>query len=264
MNRRIGRTILNTLPEWALFLVFAGGTAAVAIAVLLLVRRLFPTWRTIESSQVVVGVAAMVMTLFAVMIAFAVVTLDGSFSGANDNVQTEANSLNQIVQNMRLFPPPVRHRIELAVGAYAQEVREHEFEAMHDGHADPRAARALDRLLVAVQSVAPVTHAQSEFYDLTVDAVSRVSDTRNKRLAAATASLPEAFWVLIILTAVVGLGTTFFLKVETLGLEALMVVAVAVVIGVGIMTTLLLEYPFSGSVSVSSGPFSQGALAPGG
>ena len=201
------------------------------------------------------------MTLFALVIAFAVVTLDSNFSSASGNVQDEANSLGQVVQGMRAFPAPSRGRVEVAVRAYVDEVRDHEFAAMRDGHDDPRAERALDRLFAAVQSVQPATQAQREFYNSAVAAVGIVLDERHKRLAAARESLPAAFWVLIFLTAAASLATALFLKVEAPGLEVLMVAILALVIGAGILTTLLVEYPFSGSVAVSSEPFTQGALA---
>src|SRR5262249_32596276 len=147
--------------------------------------------------------------------------------------------------------------------AYVQAVRDREFRAMRGGNADPSAARALDRVFGAVQSTQPTTHVQVKFYDVAVASLGRGLDERHKRLAKAGESLPQAFWILIILTAAASLATTFFLKVETVGLEAFIVAAVAVVIGVGILTTLLLEYPFSGSVAVSSDPFTQGVLSSG-
>jgi Protein of unknown function (DUF4239) len=251
----IGRALLNTLPEWALFMLFAGGTAAVCVASLLLVRRLLGTSRSRESSQVLVGVAGMLMTLFALVIAFAVVTLDASFSGAKDSVQSEANSLNEIVQDMQVFPAPARLRVDAAVRSYVNEVRGHEFAAMRQGDAHPAAARALDRLVVAVQSIEPSTPAQRAFYDSAVRAVGRVVDQRQRRLAAARGSLPQAFWILIFLTGAAGLAITLLVRVETSGVEVFVVAVIGIVVGSAILTTLLLDYPFSGSVAVSSEPY---------
>jgi Protein of unknown function (DUF4239) len=250
-----GRALLNTLPEWALFMLFAGGTAALCVASLLPVRRLVGTWRSPESSQVLVGVAAMLMTIFALVIAFAVVTLDASFSGARDSVQSEANSLTEIVQDMQVFPPPARLRVDAAVRSYVNEVRGHEFAAMRQGEAHPAAARALDRLVVALQSIRPSTPAQRAFYDAAVTAVGRVLDQRQKRLAAARGSLPQAFWILVFLTAAAGLAMTLLVRVETLAVDVFVVAVIGIVVGSAILTTLLLDYPFSGSVAVSSEPF---------
>jgi hypothetical protein len=209
----------------------------------------------VESSQVLVGVCAIVMTLFALVLALAVVTLDESFRDAGDSVQNEANSLAEIVHDVRVFPTGPRLRVDAAVRSYANEVRVHEFAAMRKGRDDPAAARSFDRLVAVIQSLRPATNAQKTFFDAGVRATGRVLDERHRRLVAATGSLPEAFWVLILLTGGMGLATTVLLRVESIALEVIMVASVGIVVGAGILTTLLLDYPFSGSVAVSGKPF---------
>lgn len=41
----------------------------------------------------------------------------------------------------------------------------------------------------------------------------------------------------------------------------MVVVVVAVVVGAGLLTALILQYPYSGSIAVRSEPFTQGTLA---
>jgi hypothetical protein len=248
------------MPEWALFVVVTGGVALVSVAALLAVRRKLRSWRDAESSQIVVGVSAMAMTFFALVIAFAVVSLDNSFGDAQRNVQNEANALTQIVHNMRVFPATDRHRIDTAVAAYVEEVRHHEFKALHDGKSDARSAQLLDRLIAEVQALRPSSQIQRGFYSATVASLNTVVSDRQDRLSAASSALPEAFWILIGLTAVLSVMSTLFLKTTAIGLDVVLVSIVAIVVGAGILTTLLLEYPFSGSVAISSDPFAQGVL----
>lgn len=221
----------------------------------MVVRRVVGRWRTVESSQVLVGVSAIVMTLFALVVAFAVFTLDASFRAASDSVQAEANSLTELAQDLRVFPSRTRLRAAAAIRSYARRVHDHEFEAMRDGEEDPATARAFDQVVAAIQSIRPASPVQNAFYRSAVDAVGRVLQERQKRLTAARGSLPESFWVLIILTGAVGLATTLLLRAEALAVELLMVGAVGIVVGAGVLTTLLLDYPFSGSIAVSADPF---------
>jgi hypothetical protein len=248
------------MPEWALFVLVTGGVALVAVAALLAVRRKLSGWRETDSSQIVVGVAAMAMTFFALVIAFAVVSLDNSLGDAQRNVQNEANALTQIVHDMRVFPDADRHRIDTAVAAYVEEVRQHEFKALHDGTSDARPALLLDRLFAAVQALQPSSQIQHGFYSAAVASLNTVVSDRQNRLSAASSALPEAFWILIGLTAVLSVLSTLFLKTTAVGLDIVLVSIVAIVVGAGILTTLLLEYPFSGSVAISSDPFAQGVL----
>lgn len=56
----------------------------------LVVRHRLDSWRTDASSAIVVAVAAMVMTLFALVLAFAAVNLYQGYNDASANVTEEA------------------------------------------------------------------------------------------------------------------------------------------------------------------------------
>ena len=100
----MGRTLLNALPEWALVVIFAAVPVLLAVGGLLFLRRFFAGWRDESSSQVVLAATAIVMTLFALLLALVVVDLQGSYNGASNGVGEEGNSLNKIEQDADAFP----------------------------------------------------------------------------------------------------------------------------------------------------------------
>ena len=99
------RDILNDVPDWALGLVIVAGTVVITLVALALVIRLLPAWRSERSNQVVAGIAAMVMTMFAVLLAFEIVNLYNSYDSATNNVAAEATSLTELVQDAKGSPP---------------------------------------------------------------------------------------------------------------------------------------------------------------
>ena len=114
----VTRDLQNDLPDWAVALIFVGGTL---IVVLDWVCSSQPTPSCSggpRSTQVLGGVAAMVMTMFAVLLAFVIVNLYNSYDGAVNNVAAEATSLTELVEDAGTFPPVVRRRIERAVAEY--------------------------------------------------------------------------------------------------------------------------------------------------
>ena len=131
------------MPDWALFVVIVGGVVVGALVGLLLSRRYLTHWRSTADGPVVAAVATMVMTLFALVLAFAVVTLYDGYNGASESVTGEATDLAQIVRDSYTFPPAAQQKIDSAVKAYVLEVRNHEFGLMHDGKEDEVAS---DRL----------------------------------------------------------------------------------------------------------------------
>jgi hypothetical protein len=256
----VARAVLNSMTDWEIFIVGVGSITALAIAGFVLVRRTLPHWRTEASSAVSAGVAAMVMTLFALVLAFAAVNLYQGFTDASGNVADEANSLAEIARDVRVFPNPEQFRVQAAIVNYINVVRNVEFPAMRNGTSDPGEGLAVDRLFSSMQAFVPKNAAQRSFYGSAVADLNSIVSQRRSRFSAADSSLPSAFVALLLLTALLTVGVTYFLKSDHRSVEVVLVGAVSVVVAAGLLTILLLEYPFSGSVSVSSDPFTQGVL----
>ena len=257
----MSRAVLNSMPDWALFFVIVGGVLLVSLIGLALSRRYLSHWRSTADGGVVAATAAMVMTLFALVLAFAVVTLYDQFNSAMDSVSGEANDLAQIARDSHAFPPLEQRKIDAAIKRYIVEVRTREFPLMHDGKEDASTSNDLQVIFSALQTYNPKTPAQTSFYNSAVAQMNDAVTQRRARLDLVDASLPTAFAALLILTAIVSIITTFFLSTENGPLEVVLVSCVAVIVGAGLLTALLLQFPFSGSVAVSSKPFIEGALA---
>jgi hypothetical protein len=255
------RALLNALPEWALYILVVGVITLLSMLAASIIRRLLPGWRAQTSSGVVATVSSMVVTLFAVTLAFTVVNLYLSLRNASDDVASEASSLALVVRDVRIFPQTEQSAVQRTIGSYIREVVDHEFSAMRDGAEDPQSGVFLDDIFAALQAYAPQSSNQVSFYDSAVTQLNAAVADRRDRLAAAGMSLPPALTVLLLLTGAASIVTTFFLKIESLGLELALVSCVAIVVAAGLVTALSLEYPFSGSNSVSSAPFSTGALS---
>jgi protein-S-isoprenylcysteine O-methyltransferase Ste14 len=255
------RAVLNSMPDWALLLVVVGFVLGVSLIGLFATRRFAAHWRTTADGGVTSAVAAMVMTLFALVLAFAVVTLYDQYNTATDSVAGEATDLAQIVRDTAAFPAPARTSIDAAIKAYVVEVRHHEFALMHDGKSDAKTVDLQQGIFSALQSFEPKTASQTAFYTSAITQLNDALTQRRTRLEAVNDALPDAFAILLVLTAAVSIFTTFFLSTENRGLEVILVSSVAIIVGAGLLTVLLLQYPFSGSVAVSSDPFTQGALA---
>ena len=253
----LGRDLLNHLSDWVLGPLVIGSSIAVALAASMLVRRFLPAWRDAESSQTIVGVAAMVMTLFALVLAFVVVNLYSGFVSAANNVSAEASSLRTLVRDAQAFPAAERLAINHAVADYVTEVREREFPMLRRGEEDIDARRRLTGLFATVQSYSPKTESQRTFYQSASDQLDAITDERQSRIEAAESSIPGPLLALMIITALITLATTVLLKTNRDAVDIVLVVSVALIVGAGIFTALILEYPFSGSIAVSSAPFAR-------
>lgn len=257
----MARDLLNTLPEWAIALCFVGGSVALTLGAFTLASRYLSSWRDAAAVEGILGVGAMVMTLFALVLAFVVVNLYSDYQSASGDVTDEANALGAIVQDSRAFPPADRRAVELAVADYISEVRNHEFDTLADGRSDPHADSRVVGIVDALQAYAPRTSTQRTFYAAATDQLNVFLAERENRVAKAETSIPGPLLALLIFLAITTVAVFLFVRTHHHKLDVALVVVVAVVVGAGLLTALILQYPYSGSIAVKSDAFTQGTLA---
>jgi hypothetical protein len=255
------RDLLNSLPEALLALVFVVLTVVLTLGALALVRTYLPTWRTNRAVEGVIGIAAMVMTLFALVLAFVVVNLYSDYNDAVVDVTDEANSLGAMVQDARAFSPAGRLSVDRAVAQYVAEVRSREFRKLADGSTDLRAQQLIVKVVDAFQAYRPVTSTQKAFYGAAADQINTFLGERQNRLNKAETIIPPPLLILLVFLGVATIAVSLLISTGHLGIDIALITILAVVVAAGFATGLILQYPYSGSIAVSSDAFSHGSLS---
>jgi hypothetical protein len=57
------------------------------------------------------------------------------------------------------------------------------------------------------------------------------------------------------------LAISLLIKTHRTSVDIAIVVTIAIVVSAGLLTAIILQYPFSGSIAVTSDPFNSGVLA---
>jgi hypothetical protein len=255
------RDILNDVPEAVLAVVFIGVILVLTLGAFFLVSRYLSSWREHGATEVVLGVSAMGMTLFALVLAFVVVNLYDDYTSASGDVTDEANALGALVQDARAFPPPAERAVDRAVAGYVREVREHEFRALAQGHDDPEAEPRVLDIVDALQSYSPRTETERTFYSAATAQLNLFLAERENRVAKAETEIPAPLLGLMIFLAIVTIAVSFLIRTNRRSVDTALVVVVAVIISSGLLTALILQYPYSGAIAVKSDPLVEGPLA---
>jgi hypothetical protein len=256
----MSRELLNGMPDWALSLMFVAIAIAVTLAMLFVVRRVAPRWRDEESSDKVVGVAAMVMTLFALVLAFVIVNLYNGYESASADVNGEANSLSEFSTDVHNFPAREQKELNFAIARYVKEVRGREFPLLRDGRPDPHAQTYLNTMIETLHHFPPKSPADTAFYQSAATDLDQLATVRNERIDAAEASIPPPLLGLLIFLALLTLLTTVLVRTRDFSLDLVLCLCMAAVVGAGMVTASILEYPYSGTIAVSSSPFERADL----
>jgi hypothetical protein len=256
------RTIVDTVPTMLLVLLVVGGVLGIVLLSVWAARRFVPATREGFDAEVSSQVLGVVASLFGLLLAFVVVIEFQAFSGAGDNVQTEADGLAAIVRDSRSFDDAAGARVRSAIGEYVRAVVDEEWRLMREGKESPSAWRAMDGVFAAMQGYPPTSSSQVAFYDDSVRRLNIVLDARRDRLVASSGSdLPLLVAALILVGSIVILGYVTLVGSRSAAFHAIGAGSVAIVIGFSLVVLLALQFPFSGSLAVDSGPFKEGGMA---
>ena len=253
------RTLLNSMPTWALAILVIGGSVAIAAGGLLFVRRRFPELHRHGINDVAGVVIGVLAAVFGIILGFVTVSLYESFTDAQHNVQTEATELVQLYEDTRAFPRAEARAAEREIKTYVATVRFREWEQMREGDSDPaRSRQHISDLYDVLRDYEPKTATQIAFHS---DAISRLNDlvdARRTRLDQAAESLPGAFWTMLVVGSLLLLSSLYLLGGANQRLHMILVVAVAVITSFNLLIVVALDHPFSGDISVTTRPFETG------
>ncbi|MGC5561782.1 hypothetical protein ACPYPG_02915 [Streptomyces sp. FR-108] len=157
-----------------------------------------------DTGMAVKDLVGPLLTLTVLLLAFVLVTANGSYGKAEVASRGEARALDQLVETAEYAPEAQRTRIQAAAVCYARAVRTQEWPAMDDG----RGSAAPSVWSTDVRGTFRALEGKPVF-GMLIAADNKRSDEREERLTQATASIPSAilWFLLITLTiTVIGLG----------------------------------------------------------
>ncbi|MFG2499048.1 hypothetical protein ACGFSB_12665 [Streptomyces sp. NPDC048441] len=146
-----------------------------------------------DTGMAVKDLVGPLLTLTVLLLAFVLVTANGSYGKAEVASRGEARALDQLVETAEYGPEAQRARIQAGAVCYARAVRTQEWSAMSDGHGSraPSVWSTDFRHTFRELEGKPV-------FGMLVAADNKRSDDREERLTQATASIPGAiFWFLL-------------------------------------------------------------------
>jgi hypothetical protein len=249
----VDRWLLNTLPTWALALVVVGGAVTIGVGGFLIMRRFVPALGRNADSRSLSSAFGMATGLFSFVLAFTIGQLYGNFTRAQNDAKQEATLVAQVLRTSEGMGP-VGKTIRVEDLRYAREVRTSEWKQMQQGRASLQAWADVNAMYKTLEAHR-TDLASNPFYGQTLQRLNDLVLARRTRLDDANVSLPTVFQVLLVLGAVLALSTTFYFKPFGEGIQVVMIGAAGTLVGTAMLVALMLDFPYSGSIAVSSAPF---------
>lgn len=221
-------------------LIVAAATA-VAITVMLLVRRTAPDGSYFHDGDRAAGVFGVLATGFAVLLGFVVFLAFTSYDAARSGAEDEALTVGQQVETAQFFPPSVSGELTGELVCYARSVAGVQWERMESGTLGEQVNPWAVELFRTLRTVEPETATEQSAYDKWLDQTSAREEARNDRIHGAVGVIPTPLWVVLFFSA--GLIFVFMLFFADSG-ERAVVQAMLIGVVVAVITAMLLLLNF--------------------
>jgi hypothetical protein len=227
---------------------FTLSVVAGACVVIALLQRFAPPTNRAHNNELGTTIFELLTVLYAIVLAFVLITAWENKSEAGEVTFREANELVDVYWAAAALEPEQRDQVRDAVRAYTDEVIEEEWPAMRDQ--EPVTSEGL-LLLDAMR--APVAGAQTDDdvvqarLDAAQSGVLAVTEYRTDRLLQAQRGLSAAMWTVLVPGAVLVFAVMLTLGTPTRKYQYVLVGLISGMVALMLFATYQLEYPFSRS-----------------
>ncbi|BAJ26131.1 MULTISPECIES: DUF4239 domain-containing protein [Kitasatospora] len=245
------------MSEWlALALAMAGACLVVVAVVLVRHRKADEDEDTSETPDVIEYITMMIGVVYAIVLGLAIAGVWESRSAAQDDVQTEAQSLYEVSSRAEVFPADYRAVVDKDVDAYVSFVVDTEWHYMRtEGGISPDGTALLGRLRTDVASRAPQNDIEAQAYQAMMDKIAVADEARNSRGGNVGPTMPGVVWFGLGIGAVVTIGMMFALQIRRTRRELVLAGTFSALIGFLLFLIWDFDDPFGRGMSVTTEPF---------
>lgn len=248
---------LNSVPLWLLIPGVLAALELYSVGLMLLCRKKWGPDRLKLNNEVAGFKFSVIGVLYAVLLAFIVIAVWQNYNTTDAAIRSEAKAVGGLTQLSYALPEPEGSAIRTSVADYANEVRQSEWATMARGLPSKTTARALAHLTQAIFDLRVDQYRDLALFQQSLHLLAVIEDNRNERLDSADGSVPPVLWLVLIAGAMITLGYPSFFGTSNLVAQTLMTATLAGLVALILLPALLLDFPFTGQVVLSSGAFDE-------
>ena len=196
-----------------------------------------------DVSSAIFGVGG---TIYAVFLAFVVITIWAAHDSANSNIAEETSALGTLYRASTAMEPVGGARLRLLIREYTHAVIEDEWAIQAaSGGASERARAAGLRMFSLFATIPPAVRQSDAAIDqVALGLIARIQDDRNKRTLQAQETMSPVIWVVAIVNGLLVIIMSFFLYPDRDWPHVVMSSMLAAMIAMFIYVVYIFEQPF--------------------
>jgi hypothetical protein len=255
------RLFINSFSSWVCLFFVVTIFAGFSMIFFVVIEKYVPHWVDANNETLLSTAAKIISANYGVLLGFVVVILWQAFNVAEKVTQKEATALALITYESAHLPNPIQGAILADVKLYVQAVTRKEWPQMAQGTVPTKGQEILAGIFLVLKKYDPQTELHKTLRDQILRNLHHVIEQRKERLDAVQSVLTEPLRIILVIGFFI---VSFFISLlsnENQKIHRLSVLLVGMVIAFNLAIAINLDYPFSGSLSVTSEPYTQGILA---
>ncbi|MDR6448859.1 hypothetical protein J2794_004990 [Paraburkholderia terricola] len=244
---------LYNLPAAVMGMLVVGATLVAALAGYLLFRRCFPIRLDAEQRGMTVAMMSAVTTINSLLVAFAAVTVWGTYDAAAGTVAAEAACATELARDLASFGKPDARAARRELIVYMEHVVRDEWPQMQQhARADAATEAAFSRMFATTNRITPTGDRERALLTEVLARVNEMTKLREHRLQALDVAMPATLWGVMLIASALSLVLLYVLPATRFHFG--LVTIWATTLGLAFFFVLAVDRPFAGEVSVSPAP----------
>lgn len=247
---------LTTAPIWVSGLILIGSGTVLSMLGPVVVRRFVTLDRLTANNEIAGFKYGTLGVLYAVLLAFSIIVVWQKFSDAEADVVQEAGAATTIYRLSQGMGEKPGADIRNVTTNYLKVAIADDWPAMErvEPGASRTARQALDAIYATLLTSDGTERAGSPVVSELLHQLDLMTQARRARLIAAEGTVPGVIWFVLFGGAVVTIVFTFFFGTRNLHAQVMMTGLLAMVIFAELLTVVVIDRPFTGSVKVPPTP----------
>jgi hypothetical protein len=230
-------------------------TVGLSVLGLLVARRIFKQDRLETAAHAGEQVFNLAGVLYAVLVAFVVVVVWEQFDQAQDDTESEAVAISDLLRDSEGLPAPARPMIQQTLIAYTKDVVDDEYPRMRRGEPIEQQSEHLTQVWKSYLQVEPVTQAEISFYRQSITKLDDLGSARKTRISSGQSEIPGELWVLLLGGGLVMLVFTYMFAASDVIIHSLLIALAGSLLAFVLYLIFAMEHPFVGSIAVPVDPY---------
>jgi len=247
--------VLLHIPSFLIVVIIAAVYVSLSIIGLSIMKKFHSPAKLKKHNDVAGFIFATLGVTYAVLLSFIVIVTWQNFDEAHKNAAREANYIVSLYHNTRPLPPAFRSELKGHLVTYVQAIIEDEWPIMIKGEQSAQAQQAQDAIWKLYSRYRPVNETQKIFFMESVDKLNDACELRRARLLEAHLAIHPVIYFVLIVGGLITISFTVFFGTENFGPQLIMTSLLAAMIGIALSTVIILDFPFTGDISVTADVF---------